>query len=141
MAGCAAEYRELVLRCLQGLADYLDSLAEDAFDAEACKRGMYTYLNAMHDLHALWRRFTPVERHAQQPWHLRPKCHMLQHVVEDMLDRWGSPKMFWCYMDESYLGNVKTIAASSKHPSTLESTVLAKVQLGSGIRAWEWEEE
>ena len=62
---------------------------------------------------AHWRR-TPY------PFHLRLKAHLLQHLVEDQLDMWGSPSLFWCYGDENFIGAMKETAAKSKHPHTLE---------------------
>ena len=38
---------------------------------------------------------------------------MLQHVVEDQLDLWGSPRLFWCYCDENFIGVIKNIAGRS----------------------------
>jgi hypothetical protein len=43
--------------------------------------------------------------------------------------------MFWCYRDEDYVGAVKTIAAKSKHPATIEPRIVEKLMLLSGLNA------
>ena len=98
---------------------------------------MMQCLSALKDLHDMWRRDAPPNRQATLPWHLRPKAHGLQHLVQDQLRRFGSPRQFWCYGDEGFMGAVKDIAASSRHPSSLELTVLRKSQLSASLVAWE----
>jgi hypothetical protein len=46
---------------------------------------------------------------------------------------WGSPARFWCYRDEDFIGTVKTIAAKSHHPRTIEQRVLEKLLIVAGL--------
>ena len=136
LARYSAEHRGLALRCFQGLNAFLVACDEAAFDARECRRGMYEYLQSLHELNLLWRRHLPLGEHVGQLWHLRQKCHLLQHLVEDQVHVWGSPRQFWCYGDENFVGAVKDVAARSKHPSTIERTVLKKAQLAAGLYAY-----
>ena len=80
---------------MQGLWDYLCACDTEPFDDEACRGAMYAYLQAFQGLRLLFRRHLDEAEHASQPWHTRPKCHALQHVVEECTALWGSPKRFW----------------------------------------------
>ena len=42
-------------------------------------------------------------------WRVKPKLHMLQEMIEYMPGA-GSPKNYWCYVDESWVGFVSKIA-------------------------------
>ena len=48
------------------------------------------------------------EQRQKMPFHVRPKIHMTQHLVDDQLDLWGNPRNLNCYMDEHYIGSMKT---------------------------------
>ena len=37
-------------------------------------------------------------------WQPKPKMHLLQELVEYQSPQWGSPRLFWCYRDESWCG-------------------------------------
>ena len=141
LAAYAAEYRTHVLACLQALQQFLLSCEEEGFDADRCCDHLMAFLHEMEHLHALWRRHLPLEQHHAMPWHIRPKCHAFEHIALDQLRLWGSPRRTWCYGDENFVGQIKNVAMRSKHPRTLEDVVMRKVQLASGIRAWEMEEE
>ena len=130
------EYRRLVLELFSGLNEYTLATDEEAYDIAACKRGMYRYLQSLRGLNVLWRHGAPAADHAVMPWHIRQKAHLLQHLVEDQLKRWGSPRRFWCYGDESFVGAMKDLAGRSKHPSTLELVVMQKLQVFCGVHAW-----
>jgi hypothetical protein len=67
------------------------------------------------------------------PFPLRPKSHLLQHLVEDKIKIWGSPSGFWCYRDEDFIGTVKTICVKSSHPSTIEARVIEKLVILGGL--------
>ena len=135
MAARSADYRRLVLDCVGGAHEFNLSIDREPFVAEDCARSMMSCLLALKDLHDLWRRGLPLGQHAKQPWHVQPKCHQVDHMVHHQLQRYGSPKQFWCYGDESFMGAAKSIAASSRHPRTLEATVLRKAALAAGIAA------
>jgi hypothetical protein len=66
---------------------------------------------------------------------MRPKAHVLQHLVQDKLKLWGSPSQYWCYRDEDYVGAVKQLANRTMHPSTLEKRVAEKLMLLAGLHA------
>ena len=134
----SAEHRTLPVSVCAGMVRYHRAVAREPFDAGECKAAMYTMLVALNDLRVLWRRFLPdPDHHHKLPWTIRPKAHLLQHMVEDKLALWGSPNAFWCYADESFVGSIKGVAGASKHPSTLEDNVAEKCILLSGVEAYE----
>ena len=67
-------------------------------------------------------------QHAPNAWKLTPKFHLLLHLVEIQIPRWGNPRFFWCYADEDLIGQVID-AASSCHPSTMAAVALYKCSL------------
>ena len=94
---------------------------------------MFQFLQGMGQLNHMWRQGLADNLVSAQPWHIRPKSHMLQHLVQDQLDSWGSPSAFWCYSDESFVGSIKNVAMATKHPATLEDRVSEKVVLLAGV--------
>ena len=53
------------------------------------------------------------------------KVHLLLHLVEVQVPRWGNPRFFWCYADEDVVGQ-DVEAASACHPSTMAEVALYK---------------
>lgn len=96
---------------------------------------MYKFLQSLEALNRLWREGLDIAQHSPQPFHVRPKGHVLQHLVEEKVEMWGSPSAFWCYSDESYCGDIKRIAARTKHPRTLEVRVGEKIRIVAGVAA------
>ena len=45
-----------------------------------------------------------LSRGQENIWQPKPKMHLLQELVEYQSPQWGSPKLFWCYRDESWCG-------------------------------------
>lgn len=133
LAGREAEYGGLLVRTFDALAQYHRSCGAASFQPEQCKAHMMVFLQSMAALHDMWRAGVPVAEQAGLPWKLRPKAHMLQHLVSDQLHLWGAPSNFWCYGDEDFVGSVKRLAASSRHPSTLEARVAEKLMLSAGL--------
>ncbi len=133
----SAEHARLLCECLEGMVDYHRSCVAEPFPPDDCKAAMYKFLAALLRLHDLWRRDVPADQQRGLPFVLRPKAHMCQHLVEDHLLQWGSPRMFWCYGDEDFVGHIKDIAAKTKAPTTLEERVAEKVSLLVGIEAYE----
>ena len=60
---------------------------------------------------------------------------MLDHLVNDKVPLWGSPKGFWCYGDEDFVGVIKRIAMQTKHPKTMEQILLQEYMIFAGIHA------
>ena len=117
----------------EGLVNYQKACSSVPFVVQPCKEGLYLFLNSLGNLHTLWREGVSAEDGKVQPFHLRPKCHMLQHLAEDKLCLWGSPSRSWCYRDEDYVGAIKKMAARTKYPSTTERRAFEKLQILAGL--------
>jgi hypothetical protein len=122
-----------------GLCRYHDSCSALPFDEETCKAALYMFLQNFKILHDLWRTDLPEDLWRHLPFHMRPKAHVLQHLVEDKVGMWGSPSEFWCYRDEDYIGVVKGIARKTKHPSTIEKRILEKMMIWTKVSAHQFE--
>ena len=96
--------------------------------------GMMLFLHSLGELHKLWREGLSDEESKTQPFHLRPKAHLLQHLVCDQLEFHGNPSHSWCYADESYVGCIKRVASNTKDPRTLEQRLGEKSMLKAGPR-------
>eukprot|EP00969_Alexandrium_andersonii_P218521 9652696-Alexandrium_andersonii.AAC.1 len=59
-------------------------------------------------------------------WVMKPKVHMFQEFGEYQTHLFGSPKLFWAYRDEDFVGWVATLAKSRGGPKTC-STVARNV--------------
>ena len=129
------EYRHLIVGLASNLHHYHETCSQEPFDCIDCKRAMYGFLQSMSDLRLLFRRHLPAERHGQMPFPFRPKAHQLQHLVEDKIPLWLSPKNFWCYSDEDFVGLMKRICTMTKHPASMERVLLDKFRLFAGLNA------
>jgi hypothetical protein len=118
----------MTIAMFEGMVDYNNACRAQEFVGEDCRAAMYKYLGALGGLHRLWREGLAEDQQTGLPFVLRPKCHVLQHLVEDKVPIWGSPAIFWTYRDESYIGAVKKIALKSRHPATMEQRVLEKLR-------------
>ena len=134
LGGRSGEYRVQIVRVFEGLVGYQEICDRVPFDSGACAEAMLRFLQACESLSHLWREgLADPEGHNKLPFHLRPKSHVLQHLVLDKVLMWGSPNEFHCYGDESFIGGIKTICSMSKHPATLEQTVAKKAVLRAGV--------
>jgi hypothetical protein len=136
LSGREQEHLDLMIEMFHGLVDYHRSCSAEVFSEDDCRDAMYRFLRALAGLHVLWREGVvgTKERNAM-PFPLRPKAHLLQHLVEEKIQIWGSPSSFWCYKDEDFIGTVKTICVKSSHPSTIEARVLEKLVILEGLAA------
>ena len=49
--------------------------------------------------------YQSLEEHSQFPfWHMKPKTHLLQEMLEYSSEVHGNPRDYWCYRDESWCG-------------------------------------
>ena len=124
-----AEHLDALVAMFEGMVRYHQACRAVPFVEQECRAGMYRFLQALAALHRLWREGLPEARRDNLPFNLRPKAHVMQHLVEDKLCLWGSPADFWCYRDEDYIGSVKLIAAKTKHPKFLEAKVMQKLRI------------
>ena len=58
-------------------------------------------------------------------WKMTPKLHLIQELLLYQCLEWGNPLYYWCYADESLVGDMIEIAHSC-HMSTLTVTALVK---------------
>jgi hypothetical protein len=124
---------DLLVKLFDGLHRYLSAAAFEPFAPDDCKAGMFEYLQALQSLHDLWRQGVPVAEQKPLPFHLRPKAHACQHLVQDKIVLYGSPNSFWGYRDEDFVGVVKRIARKTVQPSTLEQRVGEKLRLWAAL--------
>lgn len=129
----SARHCDLVVALFEGLNRFVGSCGTTPFVAADCRAGMYQYLQCMEELHRMWRRDVPLANQKPLPWHLRPKAHVCQHMVEEKIDMFGSPSEFWCYRDEDFVGVIKSIAAKTKHPATLEAKLVHKLRIWAAL--------
>lgn len=129
------EYRGLAVAMATDLNGFHESCQAEPFQAAECQRRMQGFLEALTSLRALMRRGLAADLQAAQPFALRPKGHMLQHLANEQILRWGSPKTFWCYSDEDFVGVIKRIALQTRHPKSMEAILLQKYRLFAAIHA------
>ena len=129
------EYRTLIVQLFAAIVTYYDACDADEFVADRCIQPMYVFLQTMVQLHDLWCSGLNPDLAKYQPFHNRPKMHMLQHLVEDQLQLFGAPRNSSCYLDENFIGVLKLICGRSKHPKTIERVAMEKIRLGAGVAA------
>ena len=128
-----ARHLELLVSLFEGFLGFTMSCSATPFVTEDCRKAMYQYLQSLEALHKLWRLGVPVALQRPLPFHLRPKAHACQHLVEEKIEAFGSPNQFWCYRDEDFIGTVKGIAHKTKHPATLEQRVIEKLRIWAAL--------
>jgi hypothetical protein len=133
MRGKEEQHYSGIVDACEGMVAYQASVTAPEFNAHTCKQAMYVCLQGLARPNRLWREGLPEAEKAYQPFPIKPKAHMLQHLCEDKLPIWGSPSNSWCYRDEDYIGSIKKIAALSSHPRTLEQRVMEKLLILSGM--------
>lgn len=135
LAPYSAAYRGLALVMADSLHRYHERCGIVPFDEAGCRDAMLSFLKAMLDLRSLFRRGLAPELHDSQPFPFKTKGHMLEHMALHKLAIFGSPKRFWCYGDEDFVGVVKRIAMATRHPRTLEAVLLKKYRLFAALHA------
>ena len=124
---------DLLVELFEGLLEFTTSCSASPFVIEDNRNAMYKYLQALESLHCVWRQGVPVVVQSKLPFHVRPKTHACQHLVEEKIEAFGSPSSFWCYRDEDFIGAVKSICAKTKVPSTLEQRVIQKLRIWAAL--------
>jgi hypothetical protein len=127
------DHLDATIAVFQNMVAYHDSCSEVPFSVNTCRGNLLRYLQAMAILHNLWKEGLPAEEQLRQPWHLRPKAHLMMHLACDKIQMYGSPASFWCYGDENFVGKAKIIAMKSRHPATISTRVLQKLGLVAAL--------
>ena len=135
MAPHNRRHAELAVAAADGIVDFLESCRQEPFNEGRCKAAMYVILSTLKTLSEMWRVGVPEPDHGPLPWHIRPKCHLLQHMIEDQLQSFGSPAAFHCYADEDFVGGIKRVCQKTKHPATLERRVAEKARVLASVDA------
>ena len=136
LAPLSAQYRELVVSMSEGLVRYHESCSAEVFVESVCREAMQQFLNSLVSLRLLFRSGLAPHLHGSQPFTFRPKGHMMDHIANGKIQLWGSPRNFWCYGDEDFVGLVKRIAVMTKHPRSLERVLLKKFRLFAALHAY-----
>jgi hypothetical protein len=113
---------------------YHASCAREPFSIPECRDSVYRYLNALLELRKMFRAGRTLKKQKKEPFHVRPKTHATQHLGEEKLEAFGSPRSSWCYLDEDFIGFMKSIASKTKHPRTLEVRIMQKLRILSAIK-------
>ena len=127
------EHLKYLVEMFQGMDKYVRSLHSDPFEPAMCQDGMLQFLQSLQRLNALWRAGRAPDACAALPFVIRPKCHVLMHLILDCAPVLGNPSQYWCYRDEDFVGNIKRLCARTRHPATLESRVLLKLRILEGL--------
>jgi len=110
---------------LQALDGFYASTIMEPYDPVITAKCSQAFAVAFMALHRSYRAGGGGRR---LPYHVRPKMHMLQELSTQCF-RFGSPREFWAYQDESYLMRVKRIAVKSPHPTRMEFNIVARLRL------------
>ena len=120
----------------QRLVGYHESCSEVPFSVVRCQTEMAGFLSSYNSLRLLFRRNLAVELHTAEPFAARPKLHLCDHMVRDTVPLYGSPRAFWCYADEDFVGIIKRIAMCTKNPRTMEAVLMQKYRLYATLHAF-----
>ena len=129
------EHLRLLVGIFEGMVGFHRSCGAPEFVPADCKDSLYLCLQSLSSLSGMWRAGLSERDQSVQPFHLRPKSHMLQHLAEEQTLLWGSPSRAWCYRDEDFVGAVKQVASKSNHPASVERLVVQKMMLLSALGA------
>ena len=70
-----------------------------------------------------------------QFWKIKPKFHLFQELAECQTYATGDPSLFWCYLDEDFVGLIGKISASrggKRKATTSPNTVMKKYRALAG---------
>jgi len=129
------EYQRTAVDMAVNLVGYHESCAEEPFNPADCTSKLLNFLKAFNDLRLIFRTGLPLNLHASAVFAPRPKFHMLEHLALDKIPMYGSPRLYWCYADEDFVGLIKRIAWLSRHPRSFERVLLMKYRLRAHLHA------
>ena len=102
---------------------YTLMMSSGRFFTEAVKVKIVAIGNQMPVMYQ--RLYAEAFRAGIKAWKMTPKLHLVQELLLYQCLEWGNPLYYWCYGDESLVGDMIEIARSC-HMSTLTVTALVK---------------
>ena len=93
------------------------------FFTDAVKRKIIVIGNQLPQMYQ--RLYTEAYNSGIKMWKMTPKLHLIQELLLYQCLEWGNPLYYWCYADESLVGDSVEIAQSC-HISTVAVTALVK---------------
>ena len=127
-------YSRRRLYCLQNLSKLYDIVDQNGIfltDKAAKAFGEATSRFLLH--------YSALAKHAMDEgkyqWSIVPKFHFMEHIAEDAV--FLSPKAFWCYSGESFVGTITSLAQSclaGLPPHRVSETVCIKYRIGKHIQ-------
>ena len=136
LAPYSGEYITLAVQLADRYVGFHRSCEMMPFNAADCQEQMLSFLSVYSQLRLLFRRHIPLAAQGAQPFGTRPKLHMADHLVRERIHLYGSPRHFWCYGDEDFVGLVKRICVQTRHPRTMESRIISKYRLYAALHAF-----
>jgi hypothetical protein len=85
---------DLLVNLFEGFLGFTTASSASPFVIQDCRDAMYNYLQALEALNKLWRHGVPLGLRKKLPFHVRPKAHACQHLVEEKIESFGSPNAF-----------------------------------------------
>ena len=87
LAGREAEYLANVVPLLDNAVDFYEACNDRNYRPDMARDCMYNVLNHLEALSALFADGCPLAQRAKQPFHVRPKMHMMQEIAHPVHPR------------------------------------------------------
>ncbi len=119
--------------CFRALDNFYKSLEGQPWSPDDTRREGVSFLEHYGHLHDLARNLdageTRVPSRGELCWHIKPKHHLFQHLVEEQVEELGNPRSYWTYTDESLMGVLSQVAAATPDPRGVCEQVMSKLRL------------
>ena len=130
----SAEYRNLAVTMAEAMEAYHVECAAETFSEVRCLGALDAFIASYNSLRLLFRRDLPPAYLSAQVFSQRPKLHLTEHLHQ-AVEIYGSPRSFWCYGDEDFVGFIKRIAMKSSHPRSIDNVLANKYRLFSALHS------
>ena len=122
-------YTQTVVAMMAALVDFYCLVSTPPYRADeaavSCRRFLI--------LHAILNKMTTRDRGSDLFWRIKPTFHMMQELAEYISPEHGSPREFWCYQDEDFVGWVASFGGSRGGANTCGAVGERVIQR---YRAW-----
>ncbi len=134
----SAEHYASRAACLSALQRFYESLQAEPWEpgvAAAAGTAFLQHYGQLHDnVRGLRARQGAREvRRDAEAWAIKPKHHLFAHLVQRAGVQLGSPKLYWTYADEDFMGLVAGMAAAAPDARTVAQNVLRRMHLFAAL--------